>query len=124
MRIETQADVERVMLERNVSFVFRPCITEQPDGSWNACYPGAQWSVSGRDADEARNRLHAEELTRMRDPNHSDWKVEAVRRHLNEGPIEGVYELDNATADRVVDEGTQAALDSELAAIDQRRASS
>lgn len=124
MRIETQADVERVMMDRNMSFVFRPCITEQPGGSWNAFYPGAGWSVSGRDADEARSRLRAEEFTRMRDPNHADWKVEAVRRHLTEGPIEGVYELDNATADRVVDEGTQAALDTEIAAIDRRRAGS
>ncbi|EUA65509.1 hypothetical protein I553_10806 [Mycobacterium xenopi 4042] len=85
VKIENQADVERIMAERNISFVFRPSITAQPDGTWIARYPGADWSVSGRDADEARRRLHAEELTRMRDPNHSEWKVNAVRRHLTEG---------------------------------------
>ncbi|EUA36335.1 hypothetical protein I549_1923 [Mycobacterium avium subsp. avium 2285 (R)] len=121
MKIETQADVERLMAERNISFVFRPSITAQPDGTWIARYPGADWSVSGRDAEEARRALHAEELTRMRDPNNADWKVEAVRRHLTEGPIDGVYQLDNETADRVIDDGTQAALDAEIAAIDQQR---
>ncbi|EUA17379.1 hypothetical protein I552_0580 [Mycobacterium xenopi 3993] len=47
--------------------------------------------------------------------------MEAVRRHLTEGPIDGVYELDNETADRVIDDGTQAALDAEIALIDQER---
>lgn len=121
VKIENQADVERIMAERNISFVFRPSITAQPDGTWIARYPGADWSVSGRDADEARRRLHAEELTRMRDPNHSEWKVNAVRRHLTEGPIDGVYELDNETADQVINAGTQAALDAEISAIDHRR---
>ncbi|UQB93086.1 MULTISPECIES: hypothetical protein [Mycobacterium] len=110
MNVETQADIERLMVERKISFVFRPCITERPDGTWVARYPAADWSVTGRDADEARQRLHAEQLARIRDPNRSDWKVDAVRRHFAEGPLDGVYELDNAVADRVIEAGTQAAL--------------
>lgn len=53
MNVETQADIERLMVERKISFVFRPCITEQPDGTWVALYPAADWSVIGRDADDA-----------------------------------------------------------------------
>ncbi|CQD24577.1 hypothetical protein BN1232_06270 [Mycobacterium lentiflavum] len=119
MNVETQADIERVMVQRNVSFVFRPSVTEQADGNWIARYPGADWSVSGRDADEARQRLHAEQLSRMGDSTHADWKIEAVRQYLENGPIDGVYALDNDTVDRVVDAGTPAALDAAVAAIDQ-----
>lgn len=121
MKIETQADVERVMAERNISFVFRPVITEQPDGTCNARYPGATWSATGSDPDEARRQLRAEELARIQDPANADWKVEAVRRHLAEGPIDGVYELDNQTADQVIDAGTLEALDDEIATIERQR---
>lgn len=116
MRVESQADIERVMVERKVSFVFRPSVTEQSDGTWVARYPGADWSVSGRDADEARQRLHAEQLSRMGDSTYTDWKIEAVRQYLEDGPIDGVYALDNHTVDRVVETGTRAALDAAVAA--------
>jgi hypothetical protein len=43
MTIETQADVERIMLDRGVSFVFQPVLTEQPGGGWIAHYPAADW---------------------------------------------------------------------------------
>lgn len=121
MNVETQADIERLMVERKISFVFRPCITEQSDGTWVARYPAADWSVTGRDVDEARECLRAEQLTRMRDPSYSDWKIEAVRQHFAAGPVDGVYELDNDIADCVVDTGTQAALDAAVAAIERRR---
>lgn len=119
MIVETQADIERVMVERNISFVFKPSVTEQPDGSWIARYPGADWSVSGGDAAEARQRLHAEELARMGDSTHADWKIEAVRQYLEKGHLEGVYALDNGTVDQVVDAGTSAALDAALAAVER-----
>ncbi|WP_442931917.1 hypothetical protein [Mycobacterium sp. 050134] len=115
--IESQADIERLMVERNISFVFRLSVTEQPDGTWVARYPGSDWSVVGRGSDEARQRLHAEQLARMRDPNLSDWKVDAVRRHFAGGPVDGLYELDNAFADRVIEVGTQAALDAALPSV-------
>ncbi|MCA4734127.1 hypothetical protein H8Z64_07185 [Mycobacterium avium subsp. hominissuis] len=111
MQIQSQADIERLMIERNVSFVFRPSVAELPDGTWVARYPAADWSVMGCCSEEARQRLHAEQLSRMRGANHSDWKVEAVVRHFAEGPVTGVYELDNAVADSVIEAGTQEALD-------------
>lgn len=119
MKIESQTDVERVMAERDISFVFRPLMTEQPDGSYVARYPGADWSVTGPDSDQARTRLRDEELARIGDPTTADWKINAVRLHLSEGPIDGVYELSNETADRVIDAGTPAALDAEIAAIER-----
>src|SRR5258708_32829173 len=107
MKVETPADIERLMVERNISLVFGPSVTVQPDGSWAACYQAADLSVRGHDADEARQRLYAEQLTRMRDPNHSDWKVEAVLRHLADVPIDGDYEGNNGVADQLIDAGTQ-----------------
>lgn len=121
MNVETQADIERLMIERNVSFVFKPSVTEQPDGTWIARYPGAQWSVRGSDAQQARQRLHDEQLARMRDPAACDWKIEAVRQHFSEGPVEGVYALDNDITDRVLDVGTPGALEAAVAAIEQQR---
>ncbi|WP_168710598.1 hypothetical protein [Mycobacterium intracellulare] len=121
MEIETQADIERLMVERNVSFVFKPAVTEQSDGTWVARYPGADWSVSGKDADQARQRLHDAQLAQMGDPDRRDWKITAVRQYLSHGPGEGVYALDNDITDRVLDDGTPAALDAALAAIEQQR---
>ena len=57
----------------------------------------------------------------MRDPESAGWKINAVRQHIERGPVEGVYELDNVTADRVIADGTPAALDAEIAAIDASR---
>lgn len=121
MTIETQADVERLMIERNVSFVFEPLLTEQPDRRWVARYPGTDWSVTGHSSDDARGRLRSEELNRMTSSEASSWKINAVRQHIEHGPIAGVYELDNDTADRIIQGGTPAALAAEIAAIDQRR---
>jgi hypothetical protein len=119
--IETQADVERLMIERNVSFVFDPLLTEQPDRTWVARYPGTDWSVIGHSSDDARARLRAEELNRMTNPGASSWKINAVRQHVEHGPIAGVYELDNDAADRIIQDGTPAALAAEIAAIEQQR---
>lgn len=121
MDIETQADIERLMVERNVSFVFRAVVTEQPDGTWVARYPGAQWSVRGRDAQHVRQLLLDEQIARMRDPSERDWKIAAVRQHFSQGPIDGVYVLDNNTVDHVLDAGTSDALDAALATVEQRR---
>jgi hypothetical protein len=118
--IRTQADVERIMVERNVSFVFDPLISQQPDGAWLARYPGADWSVTADNADEARAQLRVEELRRMSDPEASSWKINAVRLHVEHGPVDGVYELDNTAADRAIQAGTPAALDAEIAAIKHR----
>ncbi|ETZ29188.1 hypothetical protein L843_5503 [Mycobacterium intracellulare MIN_061107_1834] len=42
--------------------------------------------MRGRDAQQARQLLHDEQLARMRDPAARDWKIEAVRQHFSEGP--------------------------------------
>jgi hypothetical protein len=45
-----------------------------------------------------------------------------VRQHIEHGPIPGVYELDNAAADRAIDAGTTEAMNAAIAiaAIKQR----
>jgi hypothetical protein len=58
----------------------------------------------------------------MRNPNNSEWKVEAVRRYFAEGPIDGVYVLDKETTDHVINAETPEALDSEITAIDRQQA--
>ncbi|EUA17378.1 hypothetical protein I552_0579 [Mycobacterium xenopi 3993] len=80
MKIETQADVERLMAERNISFVFRPSITEQPDGTWIACYPGADWSVSA-----ATPKRHAERCTLRSSPECATPRMPIGRWKLSVG---------------------------------------
>lgn len=109
------------MVERNVSFHFQPLLTEQPDSTWIARYPGAAWSVTGSSQADARARLRAEELRRVDTPDASAWKINAVRQHIDHGPIPGVVELDNAAADRAIRAGTPEAMNAELAAVDYRR---
>lgn len=119
--INTQADVERIMVDRNVSFHFQPLLTEQPDSTWTARYPGADWSVTATSEADARAQLRAEELRRIDTPDASAWKISAVRQHIDHGPIPGVYELDNAAADRAIQAGTAEAMNAELAGIEHRR---
>lgn len=120
MAIETQEDIERIMLERNVAFHFETLLTEQPEGSWVARYPGADWSVTGSDKEQAGQRLRAEILQRIGTPDAHKWKINAVRRHIENGPIVGVYEIPNADFDRAVEVGTTEALDAVLAAARNR----
>lgn len=86
MNIHSRDDMADLMRERGVSFVFTPVVAEQPDGTWVAHYPGAEWEVTADDAETARLRLRAAEQDRMRDPAGSDWQVAAVRKYLTEGP--------------------------------------
>ncbi|WP_293003779.1 hypothetical protein [Mycobacterium sp.] len=117
MTITTQADVERIMIDRDISFHFQPLVAEQEDGSWTAAYPGADWNVTGATADEARAQLRAEELQRIGTAEAASWKVNAVRQHIEQGPIPGVYELDNAAADDAIAAGTTAAMNAAIAAL-------
>ncbi|MGJ6127032.1 hypothetical protein QN239_31065 [Mycolicibacterium sp. Y3] len=123
MKIETQADVERLMMEQGIAIHFRPIISEQPGGTWIARYPCASWFATGSDANDARERLREEGIRHMPDPANAEWKVEAVRRYYADGPLEGVYIFDKETADRIfATDATTEALDNEIAAIDRRRA--
>jgi hypothetical protein len=119
--INTQADVERIMVDRNVSFVFQPLLTEQSDGTWVGRYPGADWSVTATSEHDARAQLRAEELRRVNTPDASRWKVNAVRQHIEHGPIAGVYELDNTAADRAIQAGTPEAMAAEIQAVESSR---
>lgn len=121
MNIHTRDDMADLMRERGVSFVFTPVVTKQPDGTWLAQYPGADWDVTADDAETARLRLRAAEQDRMCDPAGSDWQVAAVHKYLTEGPIAGVYELDAEASARIHASCDEAQLDAMLEAIDRQR---
>jgi hypothetical protein len=121
MTIETQDDVARIMIDRDVSFHFQPILTEQPDGTWIAHYPTADWTVTGTSEQDARAKLRAEELRLIGTPEATNWKINAVRQHIEHGPIPGVYELDNTAADRAIAAGTPQAMNVEIDALQHRR---
>lgn len=115
MTITTQADVERIMIDRDISFHFQPILTEQPDRTWQAHYPAADWSVTADTAEQARAKLLQAELDRIDTPEANAWKIAAVRQHIEHGPIPGVYELDNAAADQAIAAGTDEAMNAAIA---------
>lgn len=57
----------------------------------------------------------------MRDPANADWQVAAVREHLTEGPIDGVYELDAETSASIHRSLDEDQLSRTLAHIDRQR---
>jgi hypothetical protein len=68
---------------------------ERTGESWRASYPGADWSVTGRSAQEALGRLGEEFVRRQNAGEEPLAYADAVyRRHLRE-PVPGVYAVDN-----------------------------
>ncbi|MCA2249779.1 hypothetical protein JF729_18540 [Mycobacterium intracellulare] len=110
-----------IMRERGTAFVFRPQVHRQSDGSWLAHYPGADWSVTGDDSLSALEKLGQAQLDRLRDPGEADWQTAAVRQHLENGPVPGVYEIDNETHARIhSSQDPQAELNAVIAALDRQ----
>jgi hypothetical protein len=68
MAADSRQELARVMAERNAAFIFRPIVSQQLDGSWRACYPGAEWSVTAASSTAAAQKLHAAQLERLNDP--------------------------------------------------------
>ena len=93
MAADSQQELACAMAERNAAFIFRPIVSEQLDGSWRACYPGAEWSVTATSSTDATHKLHAAQLDRLTDPRSADWQLIALRQHLDHGPVPGVYEI-------------------------------
>ena len=77
----------------NAAFIVRPIVSEQPDGSWRARYPEAEWSVTAASSTDAMHKLHAAQLDRLTDPRSAHWQLIALRQHLDHGPVPGVYEI-------------------------------
>ena len=76
------------------AFHMEPQVSES-GGSWTACYPEADWSVSAPSREQALGRL-GEEFTRRQNAGEDALAyADAVyRRHLRE-PVPGVYAMDN-----------------------------
>ncbi|WP_234816540.1 hypothetical protein [Mycolicibacterium agri] len=121
MNVETRADMADLMRTTGVTFVFVPIITRGDDGTWTARYPGAEWEVTGPDETTVRDRLGFQQRQRMSADADTDWQLTAVRKHLAEGPITGVYELDAETSARVHNPPSVDALQAALAEIDRQR---
>lgn len=114
--------LDDIMRERRTAFVFQPQITEQPDHTWRAHYPAADWSVTAPTQDAARAKLEAEMRNRIRDEDAVDWQTAAVHTYLENGPIPGVYEIDLDTNERIMTAtNPQAALNDVIANIERSR---
>lgn len=120
--INTRDDYDELLRTTGKSFVFIPIVTHNPDGTWTARYPGANWDVTADDEAGARQKLYDSKLQRLGDPAEGDWELNAVREHFAHGPIPGVYELDAETAARVHNPPSEEKLDKAIAAIDRQRA--
>ncbi|WP_292981276.1 hypothetical protein [Mycobacterium sp.] len=122
MTIETQDDYDELLRTTGTSFVFLPLLTHNPDGTWTARYPGADWDVTAPDEAGARQQLHDAQRQRLGDPAKGDWQLNAVREHFAHGPIPGVYHLDAETAARVHNPPSEEELNKAIAHIDRQRA--
>lgn len=60
---------------------------------WEARYPAADWSVTGDSRDSAMARLREAVLDRRGAEDEGGWQLAAVRRHLEDGPVPGVYAI-------------------------------
>ncbi len=79
---------------RRYAFHMEPQLEADGDG-WTASYPGADWSVSGGNREEALQRL-GDEFVRRQNANENPlaYADDVYRRHLRE-PINGIYAVDN-----------------------------
>jgi hypothetical protein len=115
-------EMTALMVERGIAYVFRPEVSQLASGSFEARYPGAEWSAVGASHDEAIANLGEAALNRRGTPDETSWQVAAVRAHLAHGPLVGVYEVPLDVNDRImVSKDPQAALTEVLDAIDAQR---
>jgi hypothetical protein len=118
----TDEEMTALMIERGIAYVFRPQLSQLAGGSFEARYPGADWSAVGDSHDEAIANLGEAALTRRGTPDETSWQLAAVREHLAHGPLDGVYEIPLDVNDRIMrSEDPQAALAEVLDAIDSQR---
>jgi len=75
------------------AFMFIPQTLELAGGSWEAFYPGDEWSVTAESREAAIEKLKAEELQRVQDPDRRTRRETIKRQHLVT-PVPGVYAMD------------------------------
>jgi hypothetical protein len=119
----TDEEMTALMIERGIAYLFRPQVSQLDDGSFEARYPAADWSVAGASRDEAIANLGEAVLNRRGTRDETSWQIAAVREHLAHGPLDGVYEIPLDVNDRIMaSKDPQAALAEVLDAIDVQRA--
>lgn len=121
MSTETQDELTALMLKRQAAFTFVPQLTRCEDGSWKARYPAADWSATGDTREAALARLHDAAFTRRGTQGENTWQLNAVRDHLTNGPVAGVYEIPLDVNERIMQSADpKAALDAVIKQLDGR----
>jgi len=87
--------------EDSIGFYSRPQVEKLPNGSWHACYPAADWSITAPSREEAIAKLQLEDQRRSKEqPDYMIRRYKALRRHLTE-PMPGVYGISREEAARI-----------------------
>jgi hypothetical protein len=103
--INSQQDLSDLSHDYGLAFSFDPQVEQQSDGSWNAWYPGQDSVVTAEGREAALAALHKWSIDTMDDRSTRDWQVKAVREHLQNGPVPGVYVLDEKRHQRYRESG-------------------
>jgi hypothetical protein len=102
---------------------FTPQTVELADGSWEASYPGDEWSVTAESKEAAIEMLKAEELQRIQDPVRRRQRREAIKREHLVTPVPGVAVMDAKLFHHLVTEKvTRAEIDRVFEEAERRRA--
>ncbi|MCH9732001.1 MAG: hypothetical protein K0U84_20400 [Actinomycetia bacterium] len=116
-------ELDALMAKHGVAYSFTPQVSERADGTWEARYPAADWSVTADTRESALAKLGDSLLERRGSDSEVDWQLAAVRRHLAEGPVPGVYAIPLEVNERIMNSADpQAALDEVLKQIDAGQA--
>ena len=125
MTADNYDELTELMLQRGVAYTFTPQVSQRDDGSWQARYPGANWTVTGDTRDDALAHLGAAVLEHRGTDHENIWQLHAVKTHITNGPVPGVYEIPLDVNERIMNSpDPQAALNSVIKEIDERRANS
>lgn len=122
MSTDIQDELNELMMQRQAAFTFVPQVSRSEDGTWQARYPAADWSVTGETREAALEHLHDIALERRGTENENTWQLDAVRTHLTNGPVPGVYEIPLEVNERIMSSpDPKAALDAVIQQIDDQR---
>ncbi len=91
-----------LMAQHGVAYFFMPQVSECANGTWEARYPAADWSVTAESRSSAIARLRAALLERRGTQDEDDWQLSAVRRHLDHGPVPGVHAIPLEVHERIM----------------------
>lgn len=113
--ISTHQHIFDLSHDHGAYFAFSPQVKRLPDGSWEAFYPGQKKGISGETAEAAKKALSDHFRNELGNHN-KHWQAEAVRKHLREEPVPGVYIFDADKHKRLRDSGFSREVEQEIMA--------